>query len=127
MPHRDGTGDHSPTIPSVSTSDLVDKYVNGRSFDIVGLLGTLLGGVVLAVYDGVMRVILAAFDVPSALIDGLADWLSTFVWVLIGMPAAIVNGSFTELIATAGSAGIAGFAVGVVIVGFLMYEVAEVL
>jgi len=81
-----------------------------------------VGAVFGAILTGMASVVLALFDIPIALLGGLADFLGAVVNILAGLPAVIVEQGFTAAVPFVLDAGPAGFvaALAVVLPGFYL-------
>lgn len=85
-------------------------------------VGTVFG----AVLSGIASVLLAVFDVPIALLNGLASFLGEVVGVLAGLPSVIIRGGFVAAVPFVVEAGAAGFLAALAVVLPTLYVVAEV-
>jgi hypothetical protein len=91
-----------------------------------GKLGrTIIGSIVLAVWSMMSLAWLEVGRAVSDLLEGPQEFGVEVVQLLVDTPAAIVEGSYTELISAAGGAGIAGFAFSVIVVVVLLWIVAK--
>ena len=105
----------------VSASDFVD----GTTIRFRALATTAVGAVLLAWYEGLIRVILESGRQASRLVEGVGEFVAMAIRLILGTPALIIRGSYTETIAAAGSAGIAAYAVSVLAVAVLLWTVAQ--
>jgi hypothetical protein len=90
------------------------------------LLRMVFGGAVLAYFSGIVSVILGIFDIPIALLSGLASFGGEVVAVLAGLPVVIVESGFAAAVPFVVDSGPAGFVVAVAIVLVTLFVVAEV-
>lgn len=82
--------------------------------------------VISALFTGVVSVILGFADIPLALLSGLATFTGELVYVVAGIPAAFVRGSFAEATAFVLDAGLAGYVVSIAIMLASFYTIALV-
>lgn len=85
-------------------------------------VGTVFG----ALFTGFVSVILGLADIPLALLSGLANFTGELVYVIAGIPAAFVRGSFDEALVFVLDAGPAGYIVAVAISLAAFYIIALV-
>ena len=90
------------------------------------ILGTAVGSVVLAIFEGWITTILALLRVPVTWLQGLGDFFGAATRLIYGVPAAIISGSWDQVLPLVESAGILGFVVALAIVLTTLYIVAEV-
>lgn len=90
------------------------------------LIGTVLGGALFAVWDGVIRVIDRSFDAVLSLLNGLSEFIVQVVGVLVGVFPRFVARSWEQASGLVEGAGPLGFAVGIGVVLVTFYVVAEI-
>jgi len=87
---------------------------------------TLVGGGILAYFQGVAATLLSLADIPIGLLAGFADWLGRLVTLLVGYNSRKLWASWRAAGEFVADAGIAGFLVALAIVLTTLYIVAEV-
>lgn len=103
-----------------------DPFITDSGIQWRNLLGTVFGGAVLAYFSGLASIILGIFDIPIALLSGLASFAGDVVTVVAGLPSVIVESGFAAAVPFVVDSGPAGFIVAVGIVLVTLYVVAEV-
>jgi hypothetical protein len=117
------------TAPSPGDGDgtTVGDFIDGMSIRWQALLGSIVGASVLAYFQGVVSTILGLFDIPIALLSGLANFGGRVVTVVAGLPAVIVERGFAAAVPFVVDAGPAGFAAALGIVLVTLYIVEGVI
>lgn len=101
------------------------RFTDGGSVRWGALAGAVVGGAILAVYDGIIRVILAFRDFQLKPLEGIATFLASVVTVIVSGGGAVITGSFSEATEIATGAGPLAFAVSVLVVLSTLYVVAQ--
>jgi hypothetical protein len=105
---------------------LMDRVLADGRIRWQALFGAVVGGVAYAVFQGWISTVLALFRVPVTWLSGLTSFYGDLVGLIYGVPAAIISGSWDQVLPLVESAGILGFVVALAIVLTTLYVVAEV-
>lgn len=101
-------------------------FLSGYSINWSYLGSVLIGGTILAYFEGIARVVLAFANLLLSVPRGLASFFSDVVELVVGFPAVIVDRGWQAAIPFVQDAGIAGFIVALGIVLATFYVVARV-
>lgn len=107
----------------VSKSEFIES---GGRIKWEALIGTVIGGVAFAVWDGIIRFIDRSFDAVLSLLNGFAEFTVEVIRVRVGVLPRFVASSWEEASGLVDGAGPLGFAVGIGIVLVTFYVVAEI-
>lgn len=123
MAKKDAQG----TEAGVSLDPRVFLNPNGYTINWSYLGATVIGGTILAYFEGVARVVLAFANLLLSAPRGLASFFGDVIELVVGFPAVIVDRGWQAAIPFVQDAGIAGFVVAVAIVLATFYVVARVI
>lgn len=104
----------------------VREFVDGGRIRWEALVGTVLGGILFAVWEGFISVINQFVDLNLSLLDGFADFLATVVQLNVGAFSGLIASAWNESLAFVEGSGPLGFAIGVGVVLVTFYVVAEI-
>jgi hypothetical protein len=100
------------------------RFTDGGSVRWGALAGAVFGGAILAVWEGITRVILVWFDAQAEILAGIATFLASVVTVIVSGGGAVITGSFGEATEIVSGAGPLAFAGSVVVVLATVYVIA---
>lgn len=96
----------------VSISDFLTTGPNGFTTPDFGRLANVgIGATFGALFTGLVSLVFGLFDIPIALLGGLADFLSEVIAVAVGMPGVLIREGFLATWMFVYEAGPAGLVV----------------
>lgn len=117
------TGDGGGSGGTLSISEFTTN--NGTAIKYGLLFSTIFGGALLAVYEGVIAIVLAIGQLFGRLVGGLTAFLVEVIGLWLAVPAAIARQSFAPLEAAVAESGIVAAVVALLAALSIIYAARQ--